>query len=83
MASLLKIQTSMVGTESELAQLILVTLQPAPAVVYFFQVGVLFNIKNAKFLACFGQIWQTLSRIFSLFGVFLTGLDIVQWFKKN
>ena len=49
MALLLKIQTSMVGTESELAQLILVTLQPAPAVVYFFQVGVLFNTENATF----------------------------------
>ena len=49
MALLLKIPTSMVGTESELAQLILVTLQPAPAVVYFFQVGVLFNTENATF----------------------------------
>ena len=65
MASLHKIQTSMVGTESELAQLILVTLQPAPAVVYFFQVGVLFNTENATFFL----------QIYAPFDVLFTGLN--------
>ena len=47
MASLLKIQTSMVGTESKLTQLILVTTATTGSGVLF-QAGVLFSTENAK-----------------------------------
>ena len=54
-----------------------------PAVVSFFQAGVLSSIENEKFwpiLAYFGQFWPILailSRIYALIGVLFTGLNNV------